>query len=181
MSDLRNRYQEILKELQDNIQNEQERNFVTQKFQELSIIFMDIIDRLTYITDIRVKEVEEKQKEIENKISTVQKTVNGIENDIYEENELYDFEIICPYCNYEFVTDINSDINTEVECPECHNIIELDWNGEDDECEHGCSHCGHECMENTELIYESEEIKTENKAKKQKQEESENKEDDDDM
>jgi len=57
------------------------------------------------------------------------------------------FEIVCPYCEYEFVIDANED-KKEVECPECKNIIELDWSGnldEDDECSghcHGCSGCG---------------------------------------
>lgn len=149
MSDLKNHYQTILKELESKIKNEDERAFVISKFQELSVIFMDIIDRLTYVTDLRVKEVEEKQKEIENKISNVQKVVDGIENDIYEDDESYEFEIVCPYCNHDFVTDISSETNTEVECPECHNIIELDWNGEE-ECEHECPHCSHECFDNKE-------------------------------
>lgn len=143
MSDLRNNYQAILKELENHFQDENEKNYVIEKVQELSMMFMDVIDRLTYITDMRIKEVEEKQKDIENKISTVQKAVDGIENDIYEGEESYEFEIICPYCNYEFISDINSDTNTEVECPECHNIIELDWNAEDD----GCSECSHHCAE----------------------------------
>lgn len=153
MSDLRNRYQNILKELESHIQDEKERSFVIQKFQELSMVFMDIIDRLTYITDIRVKEVEEKQKEIESKIGAVQKTVDGIESDIYESGEPYEFEIVCPYCNFEFAADINCDMSTEVECPECHNVIELDWNGED-ECEQSCSHCSHDCSTKEELIYD---------------------------
>ncbi len=33
----------------------------------------------------------------------------------------------------------NSEENTEIECPECHNIIELDWNEE--ECGGCCSGC----------------------------------------
>lgn len=43
------------------------------------------------------------------------------------------------HCNNEFVADINSEENTEIECPECHNIIELDWNEE--ECGGCCSGC----------------------------------------
>lgn len=147
MSDLRNRYQTILKEIENNIKDEEERKFVIEKFQELSVVFMDIIDRLTYVTDMKVKQVEEKQKEIETKIGEVQKAVDGIESDIYEDEEPYEFEITCPYCNHEFVADINSETNTEVECPECHNVIELDWNGED-ECESDCHHCSHGCSQN---------------------------------
>ena len=52
---------------------------------------------------------------------------------------------MCPYCNHEFTTNISSDVNTEVECPECHNMIELDWNGDEEECTHNCSGCGHDC------------------------------------
>ena len=141
MSDLKNRYQTILNELENHFQNEEDQKFVTEKFQELSVMFMDVIDRLTSITDMKIKEVEEKQKEIENKISTVQKTVDGIENDIYEDDESYEFEIICPYCSHEFVTDIDNENNEEIQCPECHNIIELDWDGEDEDC--GC--CSHHC------------------------------------
>ncbi len=154
MSDLKSHYQKILKELKDNIKDEKERSFVINKFQELSIMFMDIIDRLTYITDIRVKEVEEKQKEVENKITSIQKAVDGIEDDIYEDEETYEFEITCPYCNNDFVADINSDMASEVECPECHNIIELDWNADEEEYdEHNCSHCERDCIKNQALTY----------------------------
>lgn len=140
MSDLKNHYQAILTELENHFQNEDDQAFVLSKFQELSMMFMDVIDRLTYLTDIRIKEVEEKQQEIDNRIETVKKAVDGIENDIYEDDEAYEFEIICPYCNHEFVADINSEENAEVECPECHNIIELDWN-EEENCGGYCSHC----------------------------------------
>ena len=139
MSDLKNHYQAILTELENHFQNEDDQAFVLSKFQELSMMFMDVIDRLTFLTDIRVKEVEEKQKVIEDRIEIVKKAVDGIENDIYEDDEPYEFEISCPYCNNEFVADINSEENTEIECPECHNIIELDWNEE--ECGGCCSGC----------------------------------------
>lgn len=148
MSELSNRYQQIMMDLQANIKNEEDKKFVMNKFQELSMMFMDVIDRLTYLTDLRIKEVESQQKAIDERMTKIQKAVDGIESDIYEDDEIYDFEIVCPYCNHEFVTDISSDINTEVECPECHNIIELDWNGEEDDegCVHDCSYCGHGCV-----------------------------------
>lgn len=146
MSELSNRYQQIMKDLQANIKDEKDKEFVISKFQELSMMFMDVIDRLTYLTDLRIKEVEEQQKEIDDRMTKIQKAVDGIESDIYEDEESYEFEIVCPYCNNEFTTNISSEVNTEVECPECHNMIELDWNGdEDEECTHNCSGCGHDC------------------------------------
>lgn len=145
MSELSNRYQQIMKDLQANIKDEKDKEFVIEKFQELSMMFMDVIDRLTCLTDLRIKEVEEQQKQIDDRMSKIQKVVDGIESDIYEDEESYEFDIMCPYCNHEFTTNISSDVNTEVECPECHNMIELDWNGDEEECTHNCSGCGHDC------------------------------------
>ena len=55
MSELSNRYQQIMKDLQTNIKDEKDKEFVIGKFQELSMMFMDVIDRLTYLTDLRIK------------------------------------------------------------------------------------------------------------------------------
>ncbi len=154
MSELSNRYQQIMRDLQTNIKDEDDKEFVINKVQELSMMFMDIIDRLTYLTDLKIKEVETQQKQIDERMATLQKAVDGIESDIYEDDETYEFEITCPYCNHEFVTDISADISTDVECPECHNMIELDWNGEDEDCEHDCSCCEHDCVGEDEANYD---------------------------
>lgn len=94
-----------------------------------------------------VKELKENQKEMTEKMSKMQQVIDHIEDDIYEE-EGFDFEIVCPYCEHEFVIDTSED-KTEIKCPECKNIIELDWSGnlddEDDGCSEnccGCSGCG---------------------------------------
>lgn len=95
-----------------------------------------------------VKELKENQKIMTNKIEKMQQVIDHIESDIYSD-EGFDFEIVCPYCEHEFVIDANEDKN-EVECPECKNVIELDWTGdlyddEDDGCSGhccGCSECG---------------------------------------
>lgn len=79
----------------------------------------------------------QKQQEMENKINKMEHIVNKIENDIYLDDS-FDFEIVCPYCNNEFVVDMD-DGKTEVTCPECENIIELDWTGDVDEETFGCS------------------------------------------
>ncbi len=186
MSELSNRYQQIMKDLQANIKNEEDKKFVINKFQELSMMFMDVIDRLTYLTDLRIKEVETQQKQIDERMSKIQKTVDGIESDIYEDDETYEFEIVCPYCNHEFVTDISSDTSTEVECPECHNMIELDWNSEEDEEDHDCSCCSHHCDINEEEPLDYQELEKQENAKNKKskktkkQQEEEEPEDEDD-
>ena len=59
------------------------------------------------------------------------------------------------YCNYQFIADVDSEINEEIECPECHNVIELDWN--EDECTQGCSHCKSSCLREEEEEYNNKE------------------------
>ena len=52
----------------------------------------------------------------------------------------FDFEIVCPYCNHEFVADIDFENKRDIECPECHNMIELDFNA-DEGCSGDCLGC----------------------------------------
>ncbi len=93
-----------------------------------------------------IKEIKENQQIMTEKMSKMQQVIDCMERDIYSD-EGFDFEIICPYCEHEFVIDVDED-KKEVECPECKNIIELDWSGdldEDNECSgycHGCAGCG---------------------------------------
>ncbi|MBR1802558.1 MAG: hypothetical protein IJ777_01070 [Clostridia bacterium] len=164
MSDLNNRYQAILKELEQNIQNEEELQFVKDKFNDLSMMFMDVIDRLTALTDMRIKSIEKTQQEMEHRMEKVQRAVDDIQSDIYEDEENYEFEITCPYCNHQFTTDIDAEFNTEVECPECHNTIELDWNDEEEiGCGSNCSHCASPCgVQEEEEDYETETQEVEN-------------------
>ena len=51
MSELSNKYREIMNELDEKITDEEELNFVKNKLSEMSIIFIDIIDRMSEIVD----------------------------------------------------------------------------------------------------------------------------------
>lgn len=177
MSDIKGKYKKILDDLENNIKNPEDLIYTKEKFMELTLIFMDIIDRLTALTDARIKEIEERQEEINSRISSVQSMVDEIEGDIYEEDDGYEFEIVCPYCNYEFTTDMADEERDEIKCPNCNNIIELDWNQEDDcsACAGNCSHCYED-----EVAEESSEYKTSGKEDKQEKQD-ENNEDDEDM
>ena len=70
-----------------------------------------------------MKEIKENQKIMNDKMERMQKIVNNIENDIYA-GQGFDFEIVCPYCEYEFVIDADES-KKEIECPECKNIIPI--------------------------------------------------------
>lgn len=164
MAELSKNYNKIISELEKKITNKQELDFVKSKISELTLLFMDTIDRLV--------ESNEKQTKMEQKIQSIQKSLKRIEEDIYisEEDEEdddddafedeiclgdqmhdneqdYEFEIVCPYCNYEFITGEETNQKDEIECPNCHNIIELDW---DDYCDGECNHCKEHCYNENE-------------------------------
>ena len=152
MSVINGKYKEILEDLENNIKDKEDLAIAKEKFMELTLTFMDIVDRLTFLTDARINEIEETQREINNKLNSVQSMVDEIEEDIYDEEDEYQFEIVCPYCNYEFTTDIADEEKDEIKCPKCNNIIELDWNSDDEySCSGDCSHChGEEVAEENE-------------------------------
>lgn len=106
--------------------------------------FQEVIKNIEILAN-KIDNIEKRQKQIEDKVNRIQSSISGIENDIYEDD--FEIEIICPYCNTEFVADVES--KTEIKCPECQNKIELDWNGGEDQgcCSGHCSSCGSRCGE----------------------------------
>lgn len=89
-----------------------------------------------------IKKLNAKQDELSKKIDEMSKVVGAIKSDIYGDDD-YDFEIVCPYCEYEFVVDKDNNKNS-VKCPNCKNEIELDWTGNLDEdvgCTGSCGSC----------------------------------------
>ena len=101
-----------------------------------------------------ISDIEDGQKSIERKLAKIETVVDAIDKDIYDESDT-EFEIVCPYCNNEFLAELNDEDESEIECPECHNIIELDMNGdiEDDflGCSGNCHSCGGCGVENNEV------------------------------
>ena len=160
MSKLSEEYLKIIKDIEEHISDKEEIKYVIKKMSELSSLYIDIIDRVTDVNSKRMENLEKHQEEIDSKLSKVKNTVDLIKKDIYEDDD-YDFEIVCPYCNHEFVADIEDELKEEIRCPECHNIIELDWD-EDDE-EEGCSGCCSSCHGHDECEEDDEDEKDDDK------------------
>lgn len=143
MSELNKRYQEIINEIDAKLTDEENLIFIKDKISEISIIFMDIIDRMSRIMEDKIVDIENSQLTIEKRLSKLQKTIDYIEKDIYDEYS--ETEIICPYCNSEFLAEISDDEVSEIQCPECHNTIVLDMDSNDIEqvtyCDVNCSGC----------------------------------------
>ena len=147
MNDLKNEYKSFLDDIEKNIKNKEDLEYIRIRFAS----FLDVVlDKLEYIADYKtseLKRLEEEQDKIEEKMSKMQKVIDNIEKDIYTDDG-YDFQIVCPYCNSEFMIEMDEN-KKEIECPECKNIIELDWSGDvddqpDNNCQgncHGCHGC----------------------------------------
>ena len=144
MSELSKKYREIMDEIENKITDEEELKFVKSKISEVSVIFIDLIDRMSEIIDERITDIEDGQKNIEKKLTKIETVIDAIDKDIYDESDT-EFEIVCPYCNNEFISEINYEGENEIEGPECHNIIEIDINADVDEdnygCHGGCNKC----------------------------------------
>ena len=140
MSVLQDKFNSIIAKIEERITDPEELEFVKQQIADISMMYIDEINKIMDLSERRVNQVYENQKILEQKMAEIERGMNTIEKELFVEDE-YDFEIVCPYCNHEFLTDINSD-KKEVECPECHNGIELDWNSEEHECSGHCGSCG---------------------------------------
>ena len=150
MGTIKTEYKSFLDDIEKNIKNKEDLEYIKKRFASFLDVMLDQIDNIMDYKKEEIDRLEKTQKQIEEKMSKMQQVIDNIEKDIYDEG--FDFEITCPYCNYEFFIDVDEN-RTEVECPECKNMIELDWSGDindnsdSDVCNgdcHGCSGCGDE-------------------------------------
>ena len=146
MSELKEKFKSLLQELNENLRAKEDLEFVQKKFYELYVLFLDEYDKLIEENSKKIDVIVGKHKVLEDKLALLENAINTIEKDIYIDEESEDeFEIVCPYCNYEFFADFSEGIKKEIQCPECQNTIELDWNDEEETCEHSCHECHHDC------------------------------------
>lgn len=145
MAKLKEEYEQFLKDMENNIKNPEDLQYIKKRFEKFVTLVLNDFDTTMTQKEQRLDKIEKNHEEILQKMTKLEQIIQNIEKDIYSDDG-FDFEIVCPYCNYEFIIDIDEN-KTEVECPECKNIIELDWNGDvekDSEnfgCSGSCSHC----------------------------------------
>ena len=152
MADLKKKYNEVIKNLEQNIENQKDLEYAKKQLNVLANAFLDEMEKLMKMAETKMAGLEKKQKEIEGKMAYLETALNGIEKDIYDVDDNYDLEIVCPYCDYVFMLDEESTQKNEIECPECNNIIEIDWDADclDGGCSGHCSSCNEQCGENEE-------------------------------
>lgn len=145
MADIQDRLKSVIEELESKIEDPNTLDFVKSQIYNLSLIFLDEIDKVNEINNKKMEALAEKYREINDKVEHIEDSVKNIESDIYMhgDEEEYGLEIICPYCNNEFMADFSEELKEEIICPECNNVIELDWNkDEENDNNNGCTNCG---------------------------------------
>ena len=124
MDILKEEYKKFLEDIERKITNKEELEYVKLKFVSFVDKIMDQIENIVDYKEEKFLKLEKEQKQLEDKMQKMQQIIENIEKDIYAEDG-FDFEIICPYCNYEFIIDVDEN-KTEIKCPECDNNIRND-------------------------------------------------------
>ena len=149
MSDLQKKFKKVISDIEQNLKNKEDLEYVKTQIYNIYNIFLDEFDRLEENSTKKIDNIVARYKILEDRMNEIEDSISKIESDIYiNENEEYSFDITCPYCDTEFSVDCSEELQKNVICPECNETIELDWNDEHDECSHDCHECGGECDHN---------------------------------
>ena len=112
------KYNAILSRLEEGIEDKRDFNLAKSALSDLAICFIDELAKQNEIYNYKVSNFEIRLSELEKKI---------LEEENISKNEITLTETInCPYCGFEFGVEYD-DTKQETTCPNCNNLIELDW------------------------------------------------------
>jgi len=129
---LNNKFKEVIRNLEENIDNEKDLIYAKSQVTELTMGYLEELEKIENL-------YKQKVAMCEHRLDGLEVQVQRLDNEIFQEvetNELTedaDLEPIkCPYCNTNFFIEFDH-TKKEIKCPDCKNVIELDWgNFEDD-------------------------------------------------
>lgn len=146
MSDLQKKLKEIISDIEKNLKNKEDLEYVKTQIYNIYTAFLDEFDKIEEKYNEKIENILIKCKVLDDRMNEIEGSIQKIESDIYVKvNEEFDFDVICPYCDAEFSVDFSEGPKESIICPECENVVELDWNDEHDGCSHNCHECGEEC------------------------------------
>ena len=126
---LNKKFKEVIKNLEQNLTNKDDLTYSKSQITELTMVFLDELDRIEASYQRKINQCESRMDNLENAINRIENDFDSID-EVYEDTDLE--HINCPYCNTNFFIEFD-DTKKEIKCPDCKNIIELDWgNFEDD-------------------------------------------------
>jgi len=150
MANINTKFKKILSDLEANIKDEKDLEYVKVQMFNLYDILLEEVNKVEELANEKIAAILGIQVQMEEKVSKIEKELKEIQRDIYT-SEDSGVTILCPYCSNEFVMELD-EVRTEVECPDCNNVIELDW-GNETECDghQGCGGCQGCCHEDDEM------------------------------
>ena len=140
MAELNVKFKQILNDIEENIKNKEDLEYIKTQIFKLYNLFFDEMDRIEEMAATRMQTIAGTQSALQQKVEKLENKLNSMEKELFIDDEESDFSITCPYCNCEFIVDYD-ELKEEIECPECSNIIELDW-GNDNEPQGCTGNCG---------------------------------------
>ena len=146
MSDLQKNLKKVISDIEKNLKNKEDIEYVKTQIYNIYNIFLDEFDELESKCNEKVENIIIKCKILDDRMSEIESSIEKIESDIYVKvNEEFDFDVMCPYCDTEFSVDFSEGPKESVVCPECNHVVELDWDDEHEGCSHDCHDCNGEC------------------------------------
>ncbi len=113
MSDFKDKITKQVEIIDSAISNEDEKKKVLGAIQELIKDFT-----------IRLVQMSERLNEQDERITDLYDIVSNLESNVFDEEEDTPYGT-CPYCGEEIPLTIKDENYADIECPFCHNIIEI--------------------------------------------------------
>ena len=82
MSEFDEKYNKIIEDISKNIKDEKELQFVKEKMNELSAIFINMFNQVNNSSEKRITDLEKNQKGLEEKINKVEKFIEDMKKDM---------------------------------------------------------------------------------------------------
>ena len=130
MSDLKKDVMDNIVEIKNTISNKEEAEKV-----------LSHVDKIIDAFSTQLLEVAKRQTKLEERTEEVFELLSNIEEEMVQ-SMMADFVAECPYCGEDVAEEIPED-GSDFECPNCHNIIELEMMF--DTCGCGCEDCDDDC------------------------------------
>lgn len=125
---LKDKFKEVIKSLEGNLESKKDLMYVKNLIADLTMEYLEDIENLQSL-------YKQKIAVFENRLTGLENEMQRLDNEIFQEDVDDDTDlepIQCPYCNTNFFIEFDN-TKKEIKCPDCKNIIELDWgNFEDD-------------------------------------------------
>ena len=115
---LGNKFKEVISNIEKQIKNKEDLEFVKKQITELTMSYLNELEKIEQTYDLKVANCTERIDDLEKALDVVKEQLSDEEIDVEP--------ITCPYCNSKFLIEFDNK-QKEIKCPDCKNIIELDW------------------------------------------------------